>query len=155
VFKSRAELGGYFARVRESLTPGGLFVLDAWGGTESMIEDRETRKIDSERAFDGTKIPAFTYIWEQKRFNPVDHHAVCQIHFRLPGGAKLRRAFVYEWRVWTLPEMQELLHEAGFAASEVYVEGWDDDEDEADGVFRRRTHFENHEGWVAYVVGYS
>jgi len=154
VFKTREELGGYFAKVHGSLAPGGVFFLDAWGGTDSMIEDRETRKIDSERAFDGTKIPAFTYMWEQKRFNPIDHHVQCHIHFRLPGGTKLKRAFSYDWRLWTLPEMRELLQEAGFGSSEVYVEGWDDEEDEADGVFRRRTHFENQEGWVAYVVGF-
>jgi hypothetical protein len=33
------------------------------------------------------------------------------------------------------------------------VEGWDDEADEADGIFRRKTYFENQAGWVAYVVG--
>ena len=55
----------------------------------------------------------------------------------------------------TLPEMQELLLDAGFASTEVYVEGWDDEEDEADGIFRKRSYFENQAGWVAYVVGHA
>jgi len=155
VFKTREGLVGYFRQVRRSLAEGGVFVLDAWGGTEAMCEEVDKRKIEAETAFDGTKVPAFTYVWEQARFNPIDHEILCHIHFRLPDGTKLKRAFSYDWRLWTLPEMCELLAEAGFDSSEVYTEGWDDDEDEADGVFRRRTYFENQEGWVAYVVGYA
>jgi hypothetical protein len=98
-------------------------------------------------------VPAFTYIWEQAKFNPIDHEIVCHISFRLRGGKKLRRAFTYHWRLWTLPELREILAEAGFAGSDVYVEGWDDDADETDGVFRKRARFENQAGWVAYVVG--
>ena len=32
-------------------------------------------------------------------------------------------------------------------------EGWDEEEDDSDGVFRKRKRFENQNGWVAYVVG--
>jgi cyclopropane fatty-acyl-phospholipid synthase-like methyltransferase len=155
VFKTRDELRGYFTQVRRSLDDGGVFVLDAWGGSEAMCEDREKRTIDAEKAFDGTKIPSFTYIWEQARFNPVDHQIACHIHFRLRDGTKIKRAFSYDWRMWTLPEMQELLREAGFASTEVYVEGWDEEADEADGIFRRRSYFENQAGWIAYVIGHA
>jgi hypothetical protein len=153
VFKTRQELRGYFRAVRAALKPRGLFFLDVYGGTQAIIEDTERRRIPASRAFDGTRIPAFTYVWEQARFNPVDHHTVCVIHFHLPNGVRLRRAFRYDWRLWTMPELRELLAEAGFARSEVYVEGWDDETDEADGVYRRRVRFENQSGWVGYVVG--
>lgn len=152
VFKTRADLGGYFRQVRRSMAPGGIFVLDAWGGTETMGEDLERRKIDGETAFDGTRLPSFNYIWEQKRFNPIDHHILCYIHFKLKDGTRINRAFTYDWRLWTLPELQELMIEAGFATTHVYLEGWDEEEDDTDGIFRRRTYFENQEGWVAYVV---
>lgn len=155
VFKSRDELCRYFRAVRQSLAAAGLFVLDVWGGQEVMGEDIEKRKIDAEKAFDGTKVPSFNYIWEQERFNPIDHQIVCHIHFRMNDGTKIKRAFTYDWRLWTLPEMRELLQEAGFESSEVYVEGWDDDEDEPDGIFRKKTYFENDDGWVAYLVGYA
>jgi len=153
VFKTREELGGYFRSVHAGLDPDGLFFLDLYGGTESMTEETERRRIAASRAFDGTRIPAFTYVWEQAAFNPIDHHAVCQIHFDLAGGVRLQRAFRYDWRLWTLPEVRELLLEAGFARADVYVEGWDDDADEADGVFRRRVRFQNQSGWIGYVVG--
>lgn len=155
VFKTREELGGYFKCVRQSIADDGIFVLDTWGGTEVMREDTEKRKIESEKAFDGTKIPSFTYLWQQASFNPVDHHIVCHIGFKLRDGRKMPRAFTYDWRLWMLPELRELLAEAGFASSAVFIEGWDDKADDTDGVFRKRARFENQEGWVAYLVAYA
>lgn len=153
VFKTRPQLLAYFRRVRESLLPGGQFFLDIFGGTEAGSEEVEERKIEASEGFDGTRIPAFTYIWEQASFNPVDHRIVCRIHFKLRDGTKIKRAFTYDWRLWTIPELRELLLEAGFRAADVYVEGWDEEADDSDGVFRRRKRFDNQDGWVAYVVG--
>jgi len=155
VFHTREQLGRYFRQARKSLADGGVFVLDAWGGSEAMCEDTERRGVAAEKAFDGRKIPSFTYIWEQARFNPIDHRIVCHIHFKLRDGTRLKRAFTYDWRLWTLAEMRELLLEAGFVSTDVYVEGWDDKADESDGVFRKRSYFENQEGWVAYVVAHT
>jgi SAM-dependent methyltransferase len=154
VFKSRDKLRQYLRGVRGSLHANGIFFMDVFGGTEAICEDVEHRKIEKSTAFDGTEIPPFRYTWEQARFNPIDHHIVCYIHFKLRDGTKLKRAFSYDWRLWTLPELREILLEAGFASVEVYVEGWDDDADDTDGIFRRRTRFENQSGWVAYVVGF-
>jgi SAM-dependent methyltransferase len=153
VFKTRDQLRQYFSRAREALRPGGILVLDIFGGTEAVCEALERRKIDACDAFDGTRVPGFTYIWEQARYNPIDNHILCYIHFKLRDGTKVRRAYTYDWRLWTIPELRELLAEAGFAASDVYMEGWDDEEDDADGIFRRRVQAENQPGWVAYVVG--
>ena len=153
VFKTRDQLRDYFSSARRGLEPGGIFFLDAFGGSEAMEEDEEDRKIPASKAFDGKRVPKFTYVWEQAAFNPVDHDILCHIHFKLGDGTRIRRAFTYDWRFWTLPEIQELMLEAGFSDTEVYVEGWDDEEDDTDGIFRRRKRFENQAGWVAYVVG--
>ena len=153
VFKTRDLLRRYFEQVRASLNLGGILFLDAFGGMEAVSELNEKRKIDPTTAFDGTKVPSFTYFWEQERFNPVDHQIVCHISFKMRGGRKIERAFSYDWRLWTLPELQELMIEAGFSSTEVYVDGWDDKEDEADGVFRRKKYFENQDGWIVYVLG--
>jgi hypothetical protein len=64
----------------------------------------------------------------------------------------LRRAFRYDWRMWTLPEIQELMGEAGFRDVEVHVEGWDDARHEPNGVYRRRARFETQQAWLAFVV---
>jgi cyclopropane fatty-acyl-phospholipid synthase-like methyltransferase len=153
VFKKRELLRTYFETVRRSLAPGGIFFVDNLGGSETMGEVTDKRRIPATTLFNGHKTPAFTYIWDQARFNAVNHDLLCYIHFDLAGGVKVRRAFTYDWRLWTLPELQELMREAGFASAEVYLEGWDDEEDDTDGVFRRRVYFENQEAWVAYVVG--
>lgn len=153
VFKTREQLRSYFENAYRSLTDDGMFMIDVFGGTESMTELVEEREIPAAVRPDGTEVPAFTYVWEQARFNPVDHNLVCKIHFRLGDGREVRNAFRYDWRLWMLPELQELMREAGFRTVEVYTDGWDDDADEADNVYVRRTSFENIAGWLGYVVG--
>ncbi|NNF06798.1 MAG: class I SAM-dependent methyltransferase [Candidatus Eisenbacteria bacterium] len=153
VFKDRKTLLAYFKNAYSGLADDGMFFLDAFGGTESMEENDEDRRISPATRPDGSRLPAYTYIWEQASFNPIDHNIVCHIHFKFKDGSKLKKAFTYDWRLWTLPELQELILEAGFSRADVYMEGWDDDEDEADGIFKKKTRAENMAGWVGYVVG--
>jgi hypothetical protein len=152
VFHDRAALRAYFAAAREALHDDGLLVLDAFGGTESMIESSETRRLPAARTVEGDPIPAFTYVWEQASFNVVDHRTVCHIHFRFRDGTTKKKAYTYDWRFWTLPELSEILVEAGFRKAVTYLHGWTKDGD-SDGRFRRQTRFENAETWLAYVVG--
>jgi hypothetical protein len=155
VFKTRAEMRVYFESVRASLREGGMFFLDLFGGTAAMDAfEEETRHRRQEDPY-GVKIPAFTYVWDQASFNPIDHEFVCHIHYEVGRGRHkrtIRKAFTYEWRFWMLPELRELLSEAGFSRSDVYVEGWDDDADEPDGIFRRKKRFDNEGSWIAYLV---
>jgi len=153
VFKDRSSLGQYFSAVRRSLRPGGLFFVDAFGGQETMGAVVERRKIKTSKDWDGKKVPAFTYVWDQARFNVVNNEILCHIHFNLRKGKKIRKAFTYDWRLWSLPELQELMREAGFASTEVYMDGWDEEAQDGDGIYRRRTRVENQAAWVAYVVG--
>jgi SAM-dependent methyltransferase len=152
VFHDREALRDYFRNVHRSLRPGGLLFLDAFGGNAAMGTLEERRRIPASHAADGLGLPAFTYVWEQASFNPIDHRLSCFIHFRFSDGTRIERAFRYDWRLWTLPEIQELLHEAGFSSSRVYVEGWDDRANESNGIYLPRRRFENQEGWLAYVV---
>jgi len=98
------------------------------------------------------KISDFDYIWEQAAYNPINHHTTCHIHFKVPGYGQINKAFTYDWRLWTLPELQEILLESGFAKAEVYLHDFDD-EGESDETFRLRKTYENVQGWIAYVVG--
>jgi len=138
-FRTREDLCTYFKRVRESLDKEGIFLCDAYGGWESqqpMLEPRE--------------IPAgFTYTWDQDSFDPITHEVVNHIHFDFKDGTKMEKAFTYEWRYWTLPEIQELLREAGFSEVRVY---WDEAEDDDEEDYRRTTAAENQPGWLAYLV---
>jgi cyclopropane fatty-acyl-phospholipid synthase-like methyltransferase len=154
VFKARSDLLEYFRHARKSLRRDGLLVLDLFGGPGSMEESVEKTKHRASEAADGTRIPPFTYVWDQARFNPVNHHILCHIHFKPHKGRLIKKAFTYDWRLWTLPEIADLLAEAGFRGSEVYTEGWDEETDEADGIFRKKSYFENDESWIAYIVAY-
>jgi SAM-dependent methyltransferase len=152
IFRERDELRNYFRAVRRSLKRGGLFVANIYGGSGAMEPLTEKRRIAASQGPDGLRIPGFTYVWEQASFNPIDHRLKCHIHFKLSDGRMLKRAFSYDWRMWTLPEVRETLHEAGFAATEVYVEGWNHTLHEPDQHYRRRATFDNQEGWLAFVV---
>lgn len=145
VFKTRSEMLAYFKGVRASLGREGLFVLDAYGGPYSM-------EAMDESELERTKVKGgFTYVWDQHVVNPIDHSVVNHIHFEFRDGSKMERAFTYHWRFWTLPELRELLAEAGFSRSHVYWE--DEDEDgEGTGVYRVRQRAENSGAWVAYVI---
>lgn len=153
VFRTRQDLGRYFRAARAALRPGGVLVLNAFGGTEAMDTLTERRRIPASRAITGDAVPGFTYVWEQTSFNPVDHELCAAIHFDMGGGRVRLRAFTYHWRMWTLPELRELLTEAGFLAADVYVEDWDEERHRPGDVYRRRTRFENQSGWLAYIVG--
>jgi SAM-dependent methyltransferase len=153
VFKTRAGLRDYLRAARRSLRPGGMLLLDAFGGTEAQQSLVETTRVPASRGPGGERIPRFTFKWEQASFNPVDHHLRCDIHFRLADGRLMRRAFSYDWRMWTLPEIREVLAEAGFRSSRVYLQDWDDKAGQPLSTYSRRVRFENQSGWLAYVVG--
>lgn len=140
VFHRRADQLAYFRAVRRSLAPGGLFVLDLFGGWLAQREATERRRIGG----------GVTYVWEHEAFDPITHRVRCAIHFELPDGRRLRRAFTYDWRLWTLPELSDLLEEAGFDRLEVQ---WDVEPPGVEPRYRPRRHAENQGGWLAYLVG--
>ncbi len=153
VFKQRETLRNYFKAVKKALRSEGVFVMDIYGGTESvMAKNDDIREIPGFTTPDGIRISDFDYIWEQAEYNPINHHTTCHIHFKVPGFGNINKAFTYDWRLWTLPEIQEILIEAGFSKAEVYLHDFDDDGD-SDEIFRLRKTYENTQGWVAYVVG--
>ncbi len=139
-FKTREELERYFRVVHRGLGPEGIFVSELYGGSEAIVELEEPREVED-----------FTMIWEQERFNPIDHRTLCHIHFELGDGSRIERAFTYDWRLWTIPEVRELLAAAGFVRSEVW---WEEVDEEGDGSgeHRRTEEEENQEAWLVYLV---
>jgi hypothetical protein len=145
VFFTRDDMRAYFRGVHASLGREGILFLDAYGGPYSM-EAMAPDEIEKTAIKGG-----FTYLWDQHEFNAIDHRVLNHIHFEFKDGSKLERAFSYDWRFWTLPELRELLHEAGFSKTHVYWE--DEDEDgEGTGVYRARKRAANSGAWVAYIV---
>ncbi|MGD8743844.1 MAG: class I SAM-dependent methyltransferase, partial [Granulosicoccaceae bacterium] len=101
---------------------------------------------------ESTEYDDFTYTWDQAEYNPITGDYVCHIHFEFPDGSKMKNAFTYEWRLWTMPEIRELLEEAGFKNVQTYWEGTDEETDEGDGNFEATEQGEADAGWIAYIV---
>jgi cyclopropane fatty-acyl-phospholipid synthase-like methyltransferase len=140
IFKTRNELREYFHCVHKALAKDGVFFLDAFGGYEAFREMEESTEFDN-----------FTYVWDQHRYNPVNGDITCQIHFTFPDGSKIKRAFCYDWRLWTLPELQELLKEAGFQQVLIYWEGTDEKTGEGNGEYLPTKVGDADAGWICYL----
>jgi hypothetical protein len=139
IFHSRKEMLAYFKSVRHSLSKDGVFFLDIFGGPESqkLVTDRKDLR-------------NLTYYWECQQFNPITHRCLFAIHFKDAKGKKHKNVFTYDWRFWLLPEIRDLLQEAGFSRSITYWEGEDENGD-GDGVFTPAEDGENCDSWVAYI----
>jgi len=142
VFKTRKELGKYIKVVYKSLKPGGVFYMDALGGPDVM-----------QATCDRTRHKGFIYEWEQRSFDPISHRLVCAIHFEFNDGSRIENAFIYDWRMWTLPELRELMVEAGFDDVHIMWEGTDRKTQTGNGVFRRKEVGDMDEAWISMVVG--
>jgi hypothetical protein len=142
IFDTRDALRNYFIKAKEALVDDGVMFLDMFGGPEAQEETKEKTK---------HKKHGFSYIWHQETFHPVTNFIRCHIHFKFRDGSKMKKAFTYEWRLWSAPELLELLHEAGFSKATLYWEGSDEDGD-GNGEFTPEQKGEADLAWIAYIV---
>jgi hypothetical protein len=140
-FQTRELLTRYFRRARKSLGREGLFLVDLYGGADAQRTLAETREQEG-----------FDYVWDQHVFDPVTNHVINYIHFEFPDGSEMRRAFTYDWRLWSIPELREAMADAGFRESEVYWEGTDRKTNEPNGVYRKVKSAPDDPAWVSYIV---
>ncbi|MGB5344962.1 MAG: class I SAM-dependent methyltransferase [Woeseia sp.] len=142
IFQQRATMLEYFKRAYAGLKDDGVFFVDLFGGPESQEETKEKTKF---------KKLGFTYVWHQQEFHPVTNRIRCAIHFHFKDGSKLKNAFTYDWRLYSAPEIKDLLIEAGFRKATVYWEGEDEDGD-GNGEFTPSDRGEADLAWIAYIV---
>lgn len=146
IFKTREEVRDYFKAARANLSSEGIMVIDMMGGG-ACYEEQNVDKRTIKKGKQG-----FEYHWHQVSFNPVTADAQFRIDFKFADGSKLKNAFDYHWRFWTIPEVRELLAEAGFRESHVY---WEQEEDAGKdaGLWRRGKSAPSHPSWISYIVG--
>ena len=145
IFKTREEVLEYFKVAYANLAAEGVIVMDMMGGRDCYDSDL----VDKRTIVKGKK--GFKYHWEQAYFNPVNSHCKFYIHFKFADGSKIKKAFQYDWRFWTIPEVRELLMEAGFKDTVVYWE--EDTEDDEDATWSKVDEAPNDYSWLCYVVG--
>lgn len=141
LFKERKMMVKYFRNVRRTLKKDGVFLLDCFGGMNCYQPNVEQ-----------TKYKDYTYYWDQDTWDPITSEAQFYIHFKPKGKRKVEKVFQYDWRLWTIPEIREILVEAGFKKSYVYWEGTTKN-GEGDGHFKRVERGEDDcASWIAYIA---
>lgn len=146
IFKTREEVIEYFKAAHANLNEEGVMVMDMMGGREcynDTITDKRT-------IVKGKK--GFKYHWQQAYFNPITSDCSFYIHFKFGDGSKMKKAFEYHWRFWTVPEVREMLIEAGFHETLVYIEQ-EDENGEDSGTWVPVEKAPNNESWLCYIVG--
>jgi SAM-dependent methyltransferase len=146
IYHDRASLRDYFRHARRSLRPGGMLVIDAYGGPGAMRVGEQRRPAMTEAG------AQFEYRWEQRGYDAVTARVDCRIHFAVDSRV-IRGAFRYDWRLWTLPELTELMREAGFRSAEVWCDRYSVKKGTSDGKYRPLDYLIEREDWVAYVIG--
>ncbi|OAB63163.1 hypothetical protein AY599_15770 [Leptolyngbya valderiana BDU 20041] len=122
----RVSLVAYLKHVRERLTPGGVFVCDTYGGETAFItgEVHRFHPLPAHLAPDGTGGWRVRYTWEQRQADPLTGMVTDVLHFRIERAgmidAEYPDAFIYHWRLWSVPELRDAMTEAGFTGTAVY-----------------------------------
>jgi hypothetical protein len=107
---------------------GSVFLCDTYAGESAFLIGHVHR---NHPAPDGRLI---RYTWEQRDADPLTGMVTNAIHFRVSKGGVIEQevndAFVYRWRLWSVPELRDAMLEAGFATTEVYAKVADAIDDE-------------------------
>lgn len=125
IYHDWQSLVAYFKNVRHCLGKEGLFVFDNYGGPGAWRVSTQHRRVRPEAnetttATKPVKPPAFDYWWDQQDVDPLTGLVRNAIHFKTRAQGRIDNAFVYHWRLWTLPELLEALQQAGFGRTQVW-----------------------------------
>jgi hypothetical protein len=144
IFKKRNELLSYFKTCLKSLNKKGVLILEMAGGPGMITPTRERKTLTLSNQ------KKFTYVWDQKSFDPISRNAHYAIHFKFPNGSLLKDSFTYDWRLWTIPEVRDALHEAGFKKIHVYWET--EHQGKGTGEYAQSERGDNAYAWIAYIA---
>jgi len=150
IYHTREAMLKYLTHARRCLRPGGMLAIDCFGGPGAMRPGIQKRKVRPSRK---EGVPAFEYQWEQRSYDPVAARIDCRIHFKHRGRPLMANAFRYDWRLWTLPELTDLMWQAGFDVIDVWCDSYDQALACSNGVYEPVASMPAREDWIAYVVG--
>lgn len=105
-----ADLIAYLEAATRSLDEGGVLALEVFGGAALRGELVHRHRL-----------PGFTYVWEQRRFDAEREVLDASIHFECDDGSILRDAFRYSFRLRGREAMTSLFARAGLAGPRLFV----------------------------------
>jgi hypothetical protein len=159
---TRAEAIGYLRGVLGSLESGGVFACDIYGGVNAWVPGALVTFAEGPVGPGSKRVGKIEYHWQQKEADCVRGMVENHLHFKLGAAAakklgceaKWTSAFVYQWRLWSIAELRDLMMEAGFGSVEVYAQ-MGDALDGAGGLHVKPVERgeELEEDYVVYIVG--
>jgi len=156
-FHQRDALVRYFKHAHAALGADGIAIVNAFGGRDAMRPHTDRHRIKPRREGGQAALPSFDYLWEQRSYEACSGRIDCRIHFEIDveGGAPRRidDAFRYDWRLWTLPELRECMHSAGFSRVEVWLHTATQRDGETEVFLGAVESIPDRPMWLAYVVG--
>lgn len=115
---TRRELLDYLRHARARLGTGGIFVCDTYGGETSF----QTGSVERDHPLPDGRI--VRYAWEQREADQLTGEVVDVMHFRVLRNGVVEQdlpdAFVYRWRLRSVPELRDAMRDAGFVSTDVY-----------------------------------
>jgi len=155
------ELLAYLQRALSGLAPGGILVLNLFGGAAAVQPGATRHRVTpTPRLSTESPLPAFDYLWEVRSYDRVSHRLDCRIHFVVPDPSapsrtrEMRDAFTYDWRLWSVHDLVGACVQAGFSDAQVWRHTCDSTKG-AGGVFLGRVEpdcLPTLEKWSAYIV---
>jgi hypothetical protein len=143
---SRSALLAYLRKARSSLHAKGVLFADLYGGDGCFQPVVQSRRLRS------AIVGPFTYEWEQRSASASTGLVENHIHFRV-GPLSLTSAFVYRWRLWSLPEVRDAAREAGFRDVHVHDRLADALDEQGNAYVQPMREADRLDPtWVAYVV---
>ncbi len=119
---SRADLIRYLRATRQRLHPRGVFVCDTYTGPTALTAGLTlTRRVPIVRH--GQRL-TIRQTWEQRAADERTRLVTDVLHFEVRQGRRVLRrlsdAFIYEWRLWSIPELTDAIREVGFKRIDLY-----------------------------------
>ena len=149
-FHDASTMGDYLQAAAAILEPGGVLVLDLFGGPAAERSSAQSRPITDGPA------EGWTYTWRQVSFDPATRRIRCAIDFTSPDGERMTDAFEYDWRLWPPTELVALAVDHGFADAEIWCDRWDPRAGRSVGrhqpVDPSELERDDRPDWAAYLV---
>jgi len=165
----RSELTAYLKQVRGRVADDGLFVCDmyagpgAWKRCKASVDhpaiELDTARLEVGRLgrLGGLKHARVRYTWRQIEADLATglvHNAIDFALLNRSGSEvwSLKNAFKYNWRLWSIAELRDALHDAGFSRIEVYGDSPDAMDAKGDAYVTPLEVLETRTSAVVYVA---